>query len=68
MSVIFFFSRCVTLLPGNIPELFQQSLTDQQLKSKKPSSLCYTTEFKAFSTPKGLVGIPQCWIKLISAL
>lgn len=43
MGMIFFFSRCLTLLPGNIPEIFQlvlgsgqqQNRSDQQLESEK---------------------------------
>lgn len=37
-------------------------------KWKKASSLCCTTELKAFSAPKGVAGFPQWWIKQIPAL
>lgn len=33
--MIFFFSRCLTVLLGNIPEIFQLLLGSGQLKSEK---------------------------------
>lgn len=61
MGMVFFLSRCLTVLPGFLSY-------SSSYKMKKASSLCNTTEFKALSAPKGLAGIPQCWIKLIPAL